>query len=261
MLSQISNMLDKPEFLSYEEIDKLVLEYQNGNSIVGQKLVESFIPLINKTCMEYVNGYTLSISKDDLFQEAIIGFYKALSSFDSDKGNLSIYAIPYIRRTIMDYILDNKKMIRTITSKDMRKMYFNRFKYTDANGTLDIRAMSENEDIPIHRVREFNERMNFNSLYNDLVDDGGDWDLYINRIECQWSDITTYEENEEYSMQRNAIHKALGTLNEKEYDVINRVYLAKEPESMSAIAREYSVSPQRIQQIERNAVKKIKAKV
>lgn len=260
MLPQIQKLLNESQFLESDEVNRLVEEYQCGNSHAGQQLVEAYIPLINKICAEYTNGYTLSIGRDDLFQEAVIGFYKSLNSFNSKQGNLSVYATQYMRRMILDFILDNKKIIRTITTKDMRKMYFNRFKYIDANGVLDVHTMAEQEDIPIHRVIEFNERMKFNPTY-DVTNDDGQRESVIDRIECEWSTITEYEDRQEYTKQRNDIHKSLNVLTERENEIINRVYLTKEPETMSAIAREYAVSPQRIQQIERNAVKKIKANV
>ena len=250
-------MSNEYTFLEPSQIKDYVCGYQNGNNEFGKILAESFIPLIGKIVSDYTNQYTLSISRDDLFQEAVIGFYKSLKSFNPDKGNLSVYCTPYIRRELMDYIFNNKEMVRTITTKDMRKLYFNRHQYI-TDGKIDIDRMAESENVSRGKVIEFIEKMKFKPMSNHLTTED---ESVIDSIECEWSDIDDVIETDDVQYKSNKLRKALVALSPRELEIIKRMYLDDDTISMSELARQQSVSPQRIKQIEVSAIKKLKDKI
>lgn len=257
MNSEIRKLIDSPNFLSKEEIPVLVQRYTEGDVDSGKALVEAFIPLLNSICCDFLNGYTMSISRDDLFQEAVIGFYKSLNSYNADKGNLSIYAMSYVKYQLMDYVLANRKMVKTITTKKFRKLYFNRNKYYNEKGEIDAAKMSEGEGIELPIVEEFKDRMKFNPLYV-MMNEDGTVESPIDLLECSWNTIEQYEDHDQQEKVINTVKTALGKLRPRQRDIFERMYMNDEPETMSCIARDYGVSPQRIQQQEREAIVRLK---
>lgn len=252
--------MSNPKMLTKDEVHELINLYRGGDTKAQEKLILAYIPLIYSLTGEFMNITTLRLTKEDLFQEGVIGFQKSLNSFDPEQGNLSMYAKPYIRRSIMDFILDNKSVIRTVTTKTLRKIYFNRKKYSDSVGNIDIKKMSEGEGYPEDVIREAVERFS-TTITSSMVNSDGEETEVTNLIECEWNGISMYEDKQELHDKKERIKLAISKLNPRQRDIIQRRYFMDEPESLVVLGEEYGVSFQRIQQIEKDALNIIKRNV
>jgi len=68
-------------------------------------------------------GFDLSF--DDLIQEGNAALVHAANRFDPDRGfRFSTYAMWWVRATIQDYVLDNRSIVRRITSGANRSLFF-----------------------------------------------------------------------------------------------------------------------------------------
>lgn len=260
MLPNIDSVMSNPKMLNKDEISELIKLHHSGDDSAQEKLIIAYIPLIYSLTGEFMNSSTLRLSKEDLFQEGVIGFQKSLKSFDPDQGNLSMYAKPYIRRGIMDFILDNKSVIRTVTTKTLRKIYFNHKKYRDSVGNIDIKLMAENEGYPEDVIRDALERFS-TTVTSSMVNNDGDETEVYNLIGCEWDGITDYENRQELDTKKERLKIAIAKLNPRQRDIIQRRYFMDEPESLIVLGEEYGVSFQRIQQIEKDALNIIKRHV
>jgi len=103
----------------YEENEKLLREYQEGNKAIASIIVENNLGLINFV----LNGFKWAFSenpnfenvfdRDDLFQEGVFGLYASLDTYDPEKGAFSSYAIYHIRQAIYRFYYDKGRVIRS----------------------------------------------------------------------------------------------------------------------------------------------------
>ena len=94
--------------LNSEEMNKLFLEYRNGNILAKDELVNGNLKLVLSILKKYNNR---TDNMDDLFQVGCIGLIKAIDNFDlSFDVKFSTYAVPMILGEIRRYLRDNSSV-------------------------------------------------------------------------------------------------------------------------------------------------------
>jgi len=256
MNNDVRKLINNPCFLNDDEIRELVSSYLNGNSMAFDRLSKAFIPLINSIAREFKQPMLY----EDLFQEGIIGFEKALKSYDIEKAHLSIYAKQYIKREMSDFVLNNKTPLRLITTKSIRKIFFNISKYTDGRGNVDKERMSTELDVTIEQINQAIDRFK-TTHFSEFTNDDGERESIQDMIACEWDNIEAYEDSEELNHKQKNLKLAINSLNDRQRNIITKRYLTNEPPTLTELSDEYGVSLQRIQQIEKESIHKIQAKI
>lgn len=234
----------------------------------GRDLVMAHLRLVIAISRTYL-GYGLP--QADLIQEGNIGLMKAIKHFDPDRGaRLMTFAEYWIRSEIQDYIIKNWRQVKLATTKSQRKLFFNLRSMRGENALTYSQAdkIASELDVKTSEVLEMEERMYGNETPIDSVASNDDDDNRLDPI--QWLSSTEneptviLEQQDEEKMQREGIRQALAALDERSRYVITARWLNENengdlaPKTLQEIAQELGVSAERVRQIEKNALLKMR---
>ena len=258
--SYIRGVLAVPDMSAEEEAD-LINRYRNkGDKEAAQKLVLSNLKLVVNLAYKYRRFRDVT----DLIQEGNLGLMTALQKFDVKKGvRFATYSTWWIRAKIQEFIISQMSIVRFGKSRDERKLFFNMMatikdiKNYDTDNEISneelIQEVAKRLDVTPQKVVE---AMQVVSTYNDLsIDqtiDGQD----VKMIELK-SKID-YDADIDETIKNEKLQKAIMSLNEREKFIIWNRYMVEDPMTLEEIGEKYSVSKERIRQIEARAIEKIK---
>jgi len=254
-ISVISNI---PRLTKEEEVE-LFTEYKrtNDNSI-AYKIVTSNLRLVVYFARKY-NGYGLPL--EDLIQEGNIGLMKSVKRFDPEYNNsFPTYASHYILSEIYDYIIKNWKIVKCVTTKAQKKLFFNLKKYLRDGKSFsdkDLDAISSELNVPVYEVKEMEKRLFMHDVTLDHSDDEEEensYDLLPVSYDSDPLEMLLAEESNHIN-----IDGALSVLTERERDIIYNRYCIDSPIPRHLLGEKYKVSQQAISQNEVRAIKKMKA--
>jgi RNA polymerase sigma-32 factor len=208
-------------------------------------------------------GYGLPVA--DLIQEGNIGLMKAVKNFDPDRGiRLVSYAVHWIKAEIYEYVLKNWKIVKVATTKAQRKLFFNLRKSRKSLNTMteqETLDLAENLDVPIKAVREMEQRMTSNDVAFDGTDNSDDEfstspsaylpDMRYNPEELAIATQTT-------DNNQSSLLSAISELDDRSKEIVQRRWLSEDKATLHELASEYNVSAERIRQIEKRAMEKMK---
>jgi RNA polymerase sigma-32 factor len=121
-LTSYMTQIRRHSLLSREEEHELAVRYAAGDAEAGEKLLSANLRLVVKIAHEYRRSDAQLL---DLIQEGNLGLMTALRKFDPNRGvKLSTYATWWIRAYMLEYILDNEKLVRVGTTTAQRKLFF-----------------------------------------------------------------------------------------------------------------------------------------
>jgi len=250
--------------LSQDEEQALSRRYNEENDLESaRQLVMSHLRFVVHVARGY-SGYGLQIA--DLIQEGNIGLMKAVKRFDPDQGvRLVSFAVHWIRAEMHEFILRNWRIVKVATTKAQRKLFFNLRKSKKRLGWMnaeEVRTVAKDLGVPEATVREMESRLSGRDIGFEapadaeedakpapeafLIDEGAD--PYDNVADADQSDN-----------QLDTLSSALGKLDERSRDIIQRRWLNEEKATLQDLADEYGVSAERIRQVEANAMKKMRA--
>ena len=251
--------INKFPVLSPEEEYELAKRVRENNDIeAAKKLVLANLRFVVKIANEYRKlGFPLK----DLIQEGNLGLLKAVKKFDPDKGcrKFISYAVWWIRAQIHEYILRTWSMVKLGTTQLQKKIFYKFSKVVDAiEGEHFIEQIADDYNVDKEKIIEIKNRFENNdvSLDNEIDDNGK---TFINFIESNYkSPEEEAIENEKEEILKEKLWSALDVLNDRErYIIINR-YLTEEPKTLQEIGDEFGITRERVRQIEKRALEKIK---
>ena len=253
----------KIPILSAEEERELAVQLQeHGDLEAAQKLVLSHLRFVAHVARSY-NGYGLALA--DLVQEGNIGLMKAVKRFDPTVGvRLISFAVYWIRAEIHEFILRNWRIVKVATTKAQRKLFFNlRGKKKQLGWFNDDEVGSVAEDLGVKRtdVLEMEKRLSSLDIGFDGPDDNDENVapapanyLEDNSLEpARLVEQSNYTENQEMRL-----YGALKDLDERSRDILQQRWLTDNKSTLHQLADQYSVSAERIRQLESNAIKKLR---
>jgi RNA polymerase sigma-32 factor len=255
--------------LTDEEEKKLAIDWlKNGNTKAAQKLVTSHLRLVAKIAMGY-RGYGLPLF--DLISEGNLGLIQAIRKFDPDKGfRLATYAIWWIRASIQEYILHSWSLVKIGTTAAQKKLFFNLRrlrnqlkKYEEGYLTNDqIKSISQDLGVTEDEVKQmegrvFNQDFSLNTPLNDEND--SEW---IDQVEDDNIDVVTrVEERDELDKRKALYNQAVKKLEPRELEILTARRLDEEPKTLEDLSQKYSISRERVRQIENKAIKKLQEEI
>ena len=250
--------------LSAEEEHDLANRLKNNNDLdAAQMLIVSHLRLVVSIARGYM-GYGLPQS--DLIQEGNIGLMKAVKRFDPDRGvRLVSFAMHWIKAEMNEYIVRNWRLVKTATTKAQRKLFFNLRSMKKGLGSLhtdEVNRIALELNVKPAEVLEMEYRLNGQEISLDAhIDDDGDDTFspiaYLEDETLEPSDALAIKQTEQ--IQSRSLNKALESLDERSRRVLQARWLNEDANAtLHDLAAEFSVSAERIRQIEQKAMQKIK---
>jgi RNA polymerase sigma-32 factor len=248
--------------LSLEDEQSLARRFQEHQDLdAARQLVLSHLRFVVHVARNYA-GYGLP--QADLVQEGTVGLMKAVRRFDPDYGvRLVSFAVHWIKAEIHEFILRNWRIVRVATTKAQRKLFFN---LRGAKRRLGWMSREEVDTVARELGVEREEvlRMESRLAAHDAAFDGeSDDDTVLSPaqyLEDDSLDPAQLVANEEYQDDALArLKESFGRLDARSRDILQRRWLNDEKATLHELAAEYGVSAERIRQIEKNAMNKLKA--
>ena len=238
------------------------LYYQNDLEAARQ-LVMSHLRFVVHIARSY-NGYGLPLS--DLIQEGNVGLMKAVKRFNPEVGvRLVSFAVHWVKAEIHEYILKNWRIVKVATTKAQRKLFFNlrsSKKRLSWLNNAEVEAVANDLGVEAKVVREMEGRMaGQDTAFDGFADDSDDSNYVApaHYLEDQRADPAQQVEDTDWSQSSvGMLRSALAALDDRSRDIIERRWLNDNKATLHDLADEYGVSAERIRQLEKNAMKKVK---
>lgn len=234
-----------------------------GDLQAAKQLIMSHLRFVVHVAKGY-SGYGLP--QADLIQEGNIGLMKAVKRFDPDVGvRLVSFAVHWIKAEIHEYVLKNWRIVKVATTKAQRKLFFNLRKAKTRLGWFsdeEVSMVAENLGVSKADVTEMESRMAAQDPAFDLASDNDDEDTYSPSfyLEDQSSDLASQIEQDNWEHDAQArLFAAIKTLDERSQHILQARWLDEDKTTLQELAAEYQVSAERIRQLEKNAMNKLKA--
>ncbi|QEY17379.1 RNA polymerase sigma factor RpoH [Cellvibrio sp. KY-GH-1] len=249
--------------LSVDEEQELARDlHHNGNLDAARKLVMAHLRFVVHIARSY-NGYGLPLG--DLVQEGNVGLMKAVKRFDPDKGvRLVSFAVHWIKAEIHEFILKNWRIVKIATTKAQRKLFFNLRSAKKRLAWLsndEAHAVAQDLGVDVKQVREMEGRLASYDAGFDAGDDDED-DSYVAPAhyleDNRYDPAARLEESNWEESNVNGLEKALEKLDDRSRVILQRRWLNDDKATLHDLAAEYGVSAERIRQLEKNAMNKVK---
>lgn len=239
---------------------------KEGDLEAARQLVMSHLRFVLYIAQSYV-GYGLPLA--DLVQEGNIGLMKAVKRFDPSMGvRLVSFAVHWIRAEIHEYILRNWRIVKVVTTKAQRKLFFNLRSMKKRLGWLtqdEVNNIAKDLGVTSKDVLEMEKRLSAQDIPFDAPVDCEDEEESFSPsayLEDKRYDPAVLVEKEDWEAHgQGQLQQAFAQLDERSRDILQRRWMNEEKATLQELADQYQVSAERIRQIENNAMKKLKKQI
>lgn len=235
--------------------------YYHGDLNAAKKLIVSHLRFVIHVTRNY-SGYGLPQS--DLIQEGNIGLMKSVRRFNPELGvRLVSFAVHWIKSEIHEYVLKNWRIVKIATTKAQRKLFFNLRKTKKRLGWFnlgEVEIVAKALNVTSKDVLEMESRMAAQDMTFEQPSNEDNKNIFtINNILYLQDKIITADEEEWADQTSNKIDIALNTLDKRSQHIIRARWLDVDNKStLQELANTYGVSAERVRQLEKNAMKKMK---
>ena len=254
--------------LSAERERELAIRYhEQGDLEAARELVLSHLRHVVKVARGFM-GYGLPLT--DLIQEGSIGLMKAVKRFDASRDiRLVSFAVHWIRAEIYDYVLRNWRMVKVATTKSQRKLFFNLRKSRARLGWMkdnEVQKLAQDLNVEEDTVREMESRLSGGDVSFDATLEQDDDDLSYQAPsehlgDTRFDPAKVVSDSEQTDLRRQQLSDALEELDDRSKDIVLRRWLGEEKPTLHELAEEYGVSAERIRQIEKRAMEKMRVHI
>jgi RNA polymerase sigma-32 factor len=238
--------------------------FHDQNLDAARQLVLAHLRFVVHVAKSY-RGYGLPVA--DLIQEGNIGLMKAVRRFDPSRGvRLISFAVHWIKAEMHEYILRNWRIVKVATTKAQRKLFFNLRSAKKRLGWLtheEAKAIANDLGVKVSEVQRMEGRLASSDLAFDAHDDDDDDRASLapaHFLEDHSTDPSLLLENANHESDTTSqLHLAMESLDERSRDILSKRWLADEKATLHDLADQYGVSAERIRQIEKSAMERIRA--
>ena len=225
-------------------------------------MTTSNLRLVVKIALEFHRIWVQNLS--DLIQEGNIGLVKAVKKFNPYKNvKFSYYASFWIKAYILKFIMDNWRMVKIGTTQGQRKLFFRlkkeKQRLIEQGFDPKPKLLSEQLGVSEKEVVDMDQRLaNWDlSLDEPLKNDSNTERIEFINLETDSTEDKMAKKEIESILHRK-VNKFKKTLNARELNIFNRRIFSDSPETLQEIGEAYSISRERVRQIENNILKKMK---
>ncbi|VAW50234.1 RNA polymerase sigma factor RpoH [hydrothermal vent metagenome] len=249
--------------LTSEEERELALRLENQNDLAAaQQLIMSNLRFVVKIARGY-SGYGLPLA--DLIQEGNIGLMKAVKRFSaSHEVRLISYAVHWIKSEIHEFVLRNWRIVKVATTKPQRKLFFKLRSSKKRLGWFshdEVNDVAKTLGVKPETVLEMESRLSGSDVTFDPPTSDDD-ELHFTPAayltDGGMDPAHTLEHDDSRSQSLGLMSDSLKTLDERSQDIIKRRWLNEDKATLHELAAEYQISAERIRQIEKNALGKMR---
>ncbi len=256
----LSEIRKFPLISAEEEYNLAVKFYEEKDLESAHKLITSNLRFVVKIAGEY-RSYGMKML--DLIQEGNVGLMMAVRKFDPYKGyRLISYAVWWIRAYIQNYIISAWSLLKIGTTQAQKNLFFklNQTKNAIKNlfGEDDIPEVSRALGVKESEIAEMDQRLRGDYSLDSEGIDGEGFSLLNNLPDDRKNQEDLLADFQEASQLERNVSSAMDRLNEKERFIIENRVTADEPMTLQEIADRFTISRERVRQIEEGALKKIK---
>ena len=244
-----------------EEYRYAVSFFEDKDLTAAHNLITSNLRFVVKVAYEF-RHYGLKML--DLIQEGNIGLMMAVRKYNPYKGvRLISYAVWWIKAYIQNHIISSWSLLKIGTTQAQRKLFF---KLRQAKNALvesridgdDAMSAAHSLHVSEQEFSEMEQRMQGDfSLNAEIPGSDGATALESLADERQNQEELLADFQENQNLQQK-VANAVSQLNEKERYIIEKRITADDPMTLQEIASHFSISRERVRQIEEGALRKTK---
>ncbi|MCP1313781.1 MULTISPECIES: RNA polymerase sigma factor RpoH [unclassified Halomonas] len=253
--------------LTVEEERELAYRlHDDGDLEAARRLVLSHLRFVVHIARSY-SGYGLP--QADLIQEGNVGLMKAVKRFDPNQGvRLVSFAVHWIKAEIHEFVLRNWRIVKIATTKAQRKLFFNLRSAKKRLAWLnndEVNAIAKDLDVKPEIVRDMEGRLSaFDAGFDASPgeDEESPYPAPAQFLDDASMDPATQLEDSDFEQDSTRrLQLALGELDDRSRDILQRRWLTDDKSTLHDLADVYGVSAERIRQLEKNAMKKLRQKM
>ncbi|GFE61595.1 RNA polymerase sigma factor RpoH [Geobacter sp. AOG2] len=248
--------------LSEEEEHRFAVKFFEEKDLeAAHSLITANLRFVVKVAAEY-RHYGLKML--DLIQEGNIGLMMAVRKYNPYKGiRLISYAVWWIRAYIQNHIVSAWSLLKIGTTQAQRKLFFKLREARDAirrlgDGEDDVHATALSLNVTDQEVVEMEQRLHGEASLDAEISGGDGFTLLENLADDRKNQEEALSEFQEGQQLRQQVAHAVAGLNEKERYIVEKRISADDPMTLQEIATHFSISRERVRQIEEAALKKMK---
>lgn len=260
------NYVHQIPMLSSEEEHELALRLQKTNDLAAAKrLILAHLRFVVRVARGYL-GYGLPLA--DLIQEGNVGLMKAVKRFNPNVGaRMVTFAMHWIKAEIHEYILRNWRIVKIATTKAQRKLFFNLRHLKKRLGWMtaqEVRDIAKDLGVKPETVREMEMRLAAadTSFDTEPEDDEAHYSSAIPAAyleDHRYNPAEQFENHEQSTQYTSKIYEGLAQLDERSQFIIRARWLDENKLTLQDLANQYQISAERVRQLEKNAMNKLRA--
>ena len=250
--------------LSVEKERELAERYRDERDLdAAWELVTAHLRFVVRIARGY-DGYGLA--QADLIQEGNVGLMKAVKRFDPTVGvRLVSFAVHWIRAEIHEFILRNWRIVKVATTKAQRKLFFNLRSSRKRLGWMsraEVEEIAADLGVEPRVVVEMEQRLSaHDASFDPLIEHDSEGDRpapagYLQDL--RFEPAAQAEEDDWEAHSEAMLADAMKALDDRSRSIVARRWLADRKVTLQELADEYGVSAERIRQLEKNALKKLR---
>ena len=260
VLSTYLKTIDKIPLLTYDEEYELALKAKNGDKKAREKLINANLRFVVSVAKKF-RGQGMPL--EDLINEGNIGLMTAVDKFEPEKGYHFIsYAVWWVRQAILKALAEQSRPVRLPLNRSNELIQIVRAKNDlihkkgISDPTVDEIAVASGLDVTIVKnlLEVTRDMISFDSpIKGDEEGDSSYFDFVEDKTQSPEDDVVNH-------MMEKDVRGLLSVLGDKERDIIEKRYgfNGNEPMSLKAIGDEYNLTKERIRQIEKAALQKLR---
>ena len=260
VLSTYLKTIDKIPLLTYDEEYELAFKVKNGDKKAREKLINANLRFVVSVAKKF-RGQGMPL--EDLINEGNIGLMTAVDKFEPEKGYHFIsYAVWWVRQAILKALAEQSRPVRLPLNRSNELIQIVRAKNDlihnkgISDPTVDEIAAASGLDVTLvnNLLEVTRDMISFDSpIKGDEEGDSSYFDFVEDKSQSPEDDVVNH-------MMEKDVRGLLSVLGDKERDIIEKRYgfNGNEPMSLKAIGDEYNLTKERIRQIEKAALQKLR---
>jgi len=236
--------------------------FYDGDIEAARSLVVAHLRFVVHLARSY-RGY--GMNESDLIQEGNVGLMKAVKRFDPNVGvRLISFAVHWIKAEIHEYILKNFRIVKVATTKAQRKLFFNlRSAKKNLNWLTndETQAIAKDLGVSVAEVTRMESRLTASDAAYDGYESDDDYSVISpsQYLSSDTEDPADFVQRiDEETDNKYKLAEALKRLDDRSREILRKRWLSDDKVTLHELASFYGVSAERVRQIEKNAMAKIR---
>ncbi len=243
-----------------EEFRTACLAYDKGDQEAAHRLAVSNLRLVVKIALEYYSTY---LNVLDLIQEGNVGLLHALKKFNPYVGTrFSSYASFWIRAYILKYIMDSWSLVKVGTTQGQRRLFYRLNKEKrrlEASGIYPTpKVLAASFRVKEEEINTMEQRLTLTDVSLGAPFRDGTDETIMDTISSDEDVEEIVEERAKSALLSRKVSEFKQTLGYRDGFVFDHRIMTEEPMTLRELGEKFSISRERVRQVETGVVKRFK---